>query len=178
MFLNDMSDEVRAAMLAEVNDDDLAGRLITSTRLSARGVADYPDLLRRAVQEHDERWLAEQLNMGGRLNQTETRRTRKGIHTVKVPYTAAQTLAEGELNRFFIRGLCVMVLAVDENSQLEVYRAKHVEQPRIESQRLIGKKVSAAKLLDDLRHNVGIDTALGIPAGPNSGLSVRIAAAI
>jgi hypothetical protein len=29
-------------------------------------------------------------------------------------------------------------------------------------------------LLDDLRTNVGVDTALGLPAGPNSGLSAMI----
>ncbi len=91
---------------------------------------------------------------------------------MSVPITAAETLAEGEFNRFYIRGVCRAVLA-NEQHEVEVYRAKAVAQPRPESQAKIGTRVNAATLLDDLRHNVGVDTALGVPAGPNSGLSVR-----
>lgn len=46
--------------------------------------------------------------------------------------------------------------------------------PRVESQAKIGAIVNAEELLADIRVNVGVDTALGLPAGPNSGLSVQI----
>ena len=38
----------------------------------------------------------------------------------------------------------------------------------------VGSAVPTLRLLDDLRANIGVDTALGIPAGPNSGLSVSL----
>jgi hypothetical protein len=57
---------------------------------------------------------------------------------------------------------------------LVVYRAKEVANPRPESTALIGKSLPANRLLDDLRANVGTDTALGLPPGPNSGLSVKL----
>lgn len=45
-----------------------------------------------------------------------------------------------------------------------------------ESVRLIGKKIKAKRICDDLRStsNAHVDTALGVPAEPNSGLSVRL----
>jgi hypothetical protein len=55
-----------------------------------------------------------------------------------------------------------------------VYRAKEVVNPRAESVALIGKSLPAKQLLDDLRTNIGTDTALGLPPGPNSGLSVKL----
>ncbi len=91
----------------------------------------------------------------------------------KVASNAAEMLAEGELNRFFIRGLCICMTAADVNAEVEIYRAKEVEKPRSESQMRIGKRVRASALLNDLRQNIAVDTALGVPAGPNSGLSVR-----
>ena len=42
------------------------------------------------------------------------------------------------------------------------------------SEQLIGQELGAAKLLADLRKNVGVDTALGLPPGPNSGLTAKI----
>jgi hypothetical protein len=90
-----------------------------------------------------------------------------------VPATAPETLAEGEFNRFYIRGLCVRALA-EGITELVIYRAKQVENPRSESTAKIGLKISAQALLTDLRANPGVDTALGLPPGPNSGLSVKL----
>ena len=67
------------------------------------------------------------------------------------------------------------MLSTEEGSvTIEVYRAKEVTNPRSESERKIGTIVDPKKLLDDLRANPGVDTALGLPSGPNSGLSVKI----
>ncbi|MDP9470553.1 MAG: hypothetical protein M3Q71_07785 [Chloroflexota bacterium] len=57
---------------------------------------------------------------------------------------------------------------------VEVYRAKQVTSPRLESQRMLGKLVDPEELLNDLRAHPGTDTALGLPSGPNSGLSIRL----
>jgi hypothetical protein len=42
-----------------------------------------------------------------------------------VPVTAADTLAEGEFNRFYLRGLCRRASAANM-AEIEVYRAKEV----------------------------------------------------
>jgi len=161
-------------MAEEVQRDVAAGTLYLSDRLSRTGSSDYPTLLGEAVNGQNDDWLATQLRQGGRINATEQRRKPKGGYaTVSVPVTAAETLAEGEFNRFYIRGLCLRAIA-DGITELEVYRAKVVDSPRSESQRKIGSKVDPTTLLNDLRANPGVDTALGLPAGPNSGLSVKL----
>lgn len=112
------------------------------------------------------------------MNATEQRRKPSGGYsTVSVPVTAADTLAEGEFNRFYVRGLCRRNLQ-DRDGQLVVHRAKTVAQPRPESEALIGTNPDAQRLLSDLRTNIGVEPALGVPKGPNSGLSVKIIKAL
>lgn len=81
-------------------------------------------------------------------------------------------LAEGELNCFYIRGVCRR--AIEEGMAVEVYRARRVAQPRPQSEALIGKRPNPDALLGDLRRNVGRGTYHHVPGGPNSGLSVRL----
>ncbi|BEE07817.1 hypothetical protein [Aeromonas dhakensis] len=57
---------------------------------------------------------------------------------------------------------------------VQVYRGKNVANARSESKQMIGQIISPKELLDDLRTNVGVDTALGLPAGPNSGLTIKL----
>lgn len=104
---------------------------------------------------------------------TEQRRKPKGgFTTARVPFNAHETLAEGEFNRFYARGLCACVLA-EGGSEVEVYRGKIVTSPRPESEAMIGQHLSAQQLLEDLRTAQGVEPALGLPPGPNSGLTVR-----
>lgn len=166
----------RTEMAAEVADDVAKGSLYLSLRLSEIGRHDYPDMLRDAVARYDETWLAAQLRTSGRLNARELSHSKTGKVIDKlVPVTAADTLAEGEFNRFYLRGLCRRALAAGM-AEIEVYRAKEVASPRSESVALIGRRLSATALLADLRVSVGVDTALGLPPGPNSGLSGRLIA--
>ena len=44
-----------------------------------------------------------------------------------------------------------------------IYRGKEVQQPRAESQAMIGKRINAGALLDDLRKSPGVEPALGLP---------------
>lgn len=62
----------------------------------------------------------------------------------------------------------------DGITSLEIYRAKLVSNPRAESQARIGSRIDPQALLDDLRTHPGVDTALKLPAGLNSGLSVKL----
>ena len=91
----------------------------------------------------------------------------------KVPANAADTLAEGEFNRFYCRGLCARVSG-STPGEVEIYRGRESSQPRRESEALIGRRLEATSVLRDLRSSVGVEPALGVPPGPNSGLTLRI----
>lgn len=174
LHLNNLDEKTRRFMLEEVERDIANDQLYISPRLSSTGRASYIALLKEAMQSQDDDWLAQNLRHGGLMNPTEQRRKPNGGYTmVKVPVTAPDTLAEGEFNRFYARGLARR--AIEEGiPALEVYRAKEVMQPRSESIRKIGTKIDPKALLQDLRTHPGVDTALGLPPGPNSGLSVKI----
>lgn len=174
LYLPDLLPDVRALMLAEIQSSITIGSIYISPRLTDTGRKEYPNLLTGAASSYEDGWLANELRRNGRLKQFEQRRKPSGGFTdVKVPVTAPETLAEGEFNRFYICGLCQYAIK-NGISALVVYRAKEVERPRPESEAKIGMLVNPTELLADLRQNIGLDTFLGIPAGPNSGLSVRL----
>ncbi len=170
--LVDLDQETREQMLAELADDLARGSLYLSNRLTDRGRREYPDLLREAFASGDEVSLGRALNRPGMLAAFETAVRKGRPHSKRVPHDAAQTLAEGEFNRFYLRGLCRSVLAFG-GTEVEVYRARYSGSPRSESEAMIGMRLDAAELLADLREHPGVDTALRLPPGPNSGLSAR-----
>lgn len=174
LLLLDLDEKTRRCMAQEISRDLYLGALYRSPRLSGVGRRDWPELLLSAAQHHDERWLAHQLAIESRLNEHETRRLPLGGTTIaKVPANAGETLAEGEFNRFYARGLCLRAIA-DGIAALEVYRAKRVAVERPDSAAMIGARLDPRALLDDLRTHPGMETALGLPRGPNSGLSVKM----
>ncbi len=174
LHYENLDSETRQWMLGEIELDVSRGTLYISPRLNERGVENYESLLREAVASHDDAWLAGQLRRGGYLKAFEQRRKpRGGVTTAKVPISAPDTLAEGEFNRLYVRGLCMR--AIEEGvAEVEVYRGKSVRQPRPESVAMIGKRIPAQALLKDLRQSPGVEPALGLPPGPNSGLTVRL----
>ncbi len=170
---DDLDAEVRGRMLEELRLDQQTGKLSLSPRLSEQGLRDWPALVADAIKDRDDGWLEARLREQGRLRAYEQRRKPKGGFTqAKVPEKAAETLAEGEFNRFYARGLCVAVVAAG-GDEVEVYRGKAVTTPRHESEAMLGKRLPARALLEDLRTHQGVDTVLGLPPGPNSGLTVR-----
>jgi len=169
-----LDQKTREFMLDEVELDVSTGSLYLSPRLTTQCQGLFKSLLNEAIRRYDDTWLAKELRRHGCVRTHEQRHKPKGgFTTVKVPIGAAETLAEGEFNRFYIRGLCAR--ALDSGiSEVQVYRAKRVRQPRPESEALVGKKISARRLLADLRESKGEEPDLRIPGGPNSGLSVRL----
>ena len=168
-----IDEAVRAAMVREIESDHAKGTLYISPRLTEAGVDEWPWILREAAEQHDDAWIASELRERGLLClQEQTHTPRGGVTTVRVPRTAPETLAEGEFNRFYARGLCVDVLT-SGGDEVEVYRGKDVQPPRPEPEAMIGRRLSARQLLDDLRSSSGVEPALGLPPGPNSGLTVR-----
>jgi hypothetical protein len=170
----DLDERTRTLMVLEFEDDLTRHRVYVSDRLNPEGQRHYPDLLRQALTTHTPEWLAAQLRAGQLFNHSERRRTPSGgITSAQIPSTAADTLAEGEFNRYYMRAICRRALE-DGISQVQVYRAKAVQHARSASQAKIGHLMAPDRLLDDLRTHPGTDTALGLPPGPNSGLSVRL----
>jgi hypothetical protein len=90
-----------------------------------------------------------------------------------MPVNAPDTLAEGEFNRFCARAICLRAIE-DGVPTAVVCRAQQVDQPRPESVAPIGTHLQSEALLNDLRTHPGMDTALRLPPGPNSGPSVRL----
>lgn len=174
LHLENLDDRTRQCMLAELDLDVSNGNLYLSPRLTGTRRKEYETLFRRAIEAGNDAAMAESLRAIGLLGFFEEKRLTDGtVIAAKVPINAAETLAEGEFNRFYIRALCRR--AIEDNiPELVIYRAKQVTKPRPDSQAKTGKKIPARALLEDLRTHQGIDTALGLPAGPNSGLSVRL----
>lgn len=167
-------EEARRYMLEEIELDIASGELYISPRLNEQGIMPYIGLLKEAAQKNSDDWLAGEIRFGGLLNQQERKRKPKGGYTwADVPHTAHETMAEGEFNRFYIRGLCKRAIEAGIQ-ELIIYRAKEVMHARSSSQALIGTRINAKALLDDLRTHIGETPALKMPGGPNSGLSVRL----
>ena len=151
-------------MIKELELDISNGKLYISPRLNPTGQKNWGNLLREAFQNYDDDWLANELLSRGYMKMQETRRTRSGETIVaRVPVTARETLAEGEFNRFYARGVCTRA-GEDGIPDVEVCRGKLVQTPRPESQAKIGKKVCAKTLREDLRTSQGVEPALGISA--------------
>lgn len=171
--LPNLDELTRALMVEEFQDDARQQRLYISPLLSGQGVHDYAALLEEALRHGSPDSLAARLRERRRiLRSTQRRKRGGGFQLAAVPYNAAQTLAESEFNRYYIRAVCRRALLA--GVPVVVYRAKRVGQPRTDSEALIGEQVDPAALLEDLRAHPGERAALGIPGGPGSGISVRL----
>lgn len=169
-----LDEATRRFMLEEIEMDIADGTIYISSYLNDHGCATWPDLMRRAAESGNDDTLATAIRHDDCLKTHVQRRKPKGGFTVAaVPYTAHETMGEGEFNRYYCRGLCHR--AVEEGiPDLEVYRAKEVREPRWQSQEKLGMRVDPRTILEDLRQTQGVEPALGLPPGPNSGLTLRI----
>jgi len=174
-FFPNLDHDTRQLMIEEIQHDISNSRLFVSNRLSVSGKSDYVDLLFEAARNFDEEWLADQLRLNQRLNTHEDRNLHGGkVIKAEIPATAAETLAGGEFNRFYIRAICRRA----SGDLVELYRAKQATNPRPESESVIGNQINADGLLNDMRTHAGEGTyegaVFGIPSGPNSGISVKL----
>ncbi len=169
-----LNDQTRRLMSEEIDRDESSRSLYLSDNLSPEGKGRYPNLLKEAALHGDDDTLAAEIKP--LLNEREKPRKLKsgGYSTPPRMRSNAHTmLAEGEFNRFYLRGLCRHALE-EGIGDLVVFRAKQVSNARSASEAMIGAKIPAQQLLEDLRTHVGVDTALGLPPGPNSGLSAHL----
>jgi hypothetical protein len=161
----------RRHAIAELDRDIAAGTFHASERLRPTAIDSYQRLLREALSYYDDLWLEERAS--DLIVDVEPRRTASGTQTTaKVPQMASRMLAEGDFNRYYMRG--VATRAVEEGRQIvEVYRARLSHEPRRESAELEGHRLAAPDVLDQLRGESAAEPAVRL-GRPNSGLSVRL----
>ncbi len=175
LYFENLDERTRQLMLAEVDYDISHNQLHVSPFLSGQGQRDYVNLLREAMQSGSDETLAQHLREHRRILRTLPRRNPKGGFSIAAtPENAAQLLAESEFNRYYIRALARRAIE-DGIPELVIYRAKPVANPRPESEARIETSLPPDELLEDLRSHPGDEPpTLGVPSGPNSGLSVRL----
>src|SRR6185503_427887 len=175
LYYENLDDRTRQLMLEEMDYDIAHNQLHISPLLSGQGERDYPSLLREAIQSGSDETLAENLRVHRRLSKALPRRKPKGGYGIaSTPDNAADMLAEGEFNRYYIRALARRALE-DGIQELVVYRARPVQSPRPESEARVETALPAQELLEERRSHPGDERhRLGVPSGPNSGLSVRL----
>jgi hypothetical protein len=162
----------RRYAIGELDADLASGAFHASERLRPTAIADYQHLLRESLRYYDDLWLEQRAS--DLLIDFETRQTRSGGQTTaKIPEMASRMLAEGDFNRYYMRG--VALRAIEEGRQVvEVYRARLSLEPRPESAEAEGQRVQAKEVLDYLR-GVTNEAPDAVRLGrPNSGLSVRL----
>jgi hypothetical protein len=164
-----LDETTRQYMLIEVDQAIKASQLHFSRRFNEQGVLQYPQLLRVAVASGNEETLAAALQ---RYHCFATHEN-QGAVTRKVPENAAITFAEGEFNAFYMRGVCHR--AIREGHMVEVYRAKASDVPRKASQLIEGQQHNPSRVLLLFKNSPdGSQRGVGMPAGSNSGLSLRL----
>ncbi|NTV47513.1 MAG: hypothetical protein HGB11_13570, partial [Chlorobiales bacterium] len=156
-----LNQETRKFMLKE---SKLGGHY-ESPRLTPAGKQKWQELLEEAITYHDDNWLATEVINGGYSNNSEEyiRNGKQFSRVINKPQ-AAEQLAEGVFNRYYIRGLCLYAKSVGITG-LVIYRGKAVSKPRAESEAKIGAIVPIDLVLTELRKNdfVSIGDALGVP---------------
>ena len=160
----------RRHAVAELDQDIKGESFHASDRLRPTAIESYRKLLREALSYYDDLWLEDRAS--DLLVEVEPRRTASGAQTTaKVPQMAARMLAEGDFNKYYMRGVAQRAIA-EARQVVEVYRARLSHEPRRESEELEGHRLAAAEVLDQLR---GAATTSPVRLGrPKSGLSVRL----
>jgi hypothetical protein len=105
LSLKNLDAQTRALMLEEI-DMAIAAiggeeGLYLGQRLTTAGRNDFPGLLKQSAEQRDERWLTDQLRSNSRLKAKEERHLKKGVILADVPFSAPETLADGEFNYFW-----------------------------------------------------------------------------
>jgi len=167
-----LDDRTRGLMKEEIATATNNDQIYFSARFNAIGSGSWIEWLTEAAESHDEHWLAYQIEASGGMKDFEGRAKQTGGYTVAhVPHTAAETMAEGQFNRFYIAGVCRRAIEAGQ-SHVTIYRARHRGDPRPESRALEGITMDAQTLLEQVRSK---QAAFGCPMlKPNSGLSIQL----
>jgi hypothetical protein len=167
-----LDDTTRSSMLQAIEEAEKTNNIYYSTRFNQNGNNQWLPLLKQAAQQFNEHWLAYQLEFNELMKDFESAIKPSGGYTSKhVPHTAAETMAEGQFNRFYILGLCKRARA-ESITHLEIYRAKERLDPRPESEALIGTLLSIDEIESQLKETKASFKSQLVK--PNSGLCVKL----
>lgn len=128
-------EQVRALMMAELEEDIKTGRIYESKNLKILWV--YIEVLRKNIYSWDIDSFSQDLSQYMKWDSVSKR------------LNNAIKLANSEFNRYYIRGVCLK--AIELNITPSVYRYRTTKDPRPESVRLEGNKIDAYKPLQELR---------------------------
>jgi hypothetical protein len=161
-------------MLEELDQDIADHRLYLSMDLSERGRADFERLLHTAIELGTDASLADELAACERVIPPDRWQKQGEEHSMAARQVATATaLAQDEFHRFYARGVCRQALAQGLHT-LVIYRAKPATPPRANSDAMVGVRIDATSLLEDLRASPDLRRPSGLPAYRDSGLSVRL----
>ena len=168
----DLNKTSRQFMLEAIEEAQQSDNIYFSKKFNENGIKQWLSLLKLAASEHNEHWLSFKLEENQLFSLFEGAQKPSGGYTIKhIPHTAAETIAEGQFNRFYILGLCK--LAKSKNiDNLIIYRAKESRNPRPESESLINSTISVDEIEEQLK-----DTQASFKSKliqPNSGISLKL----
>jgi hypothetical protein len=167
-----LNSDTREYIVEAITEAEKSFNLYYGPHLKETAKGEFAALLKEAAAAHDEQWLTSQLHALDMMNKIEKHRTKAGKEvTQKMPPEAAENLAAGQFNRFYMLGLCIWA-QYNDIPQLQVYRAKELPNPKPEAEYLVGKTIP----VDDIEAQLkGRDQSLySLLADPNSGLSLRL----
>ncbi|WP_159080028.1 hypothetical protein [Methyloceanibacter sp. wino2] len=133
------------------------------------------DDLREAAAHHNDDWLAQRLIEEAVALDRKRQKRGDGVYWryVNIAY-AAQTTAENEFNKLYIRGVCRFAIesGIDK---VEVYRAKTLSAAPHDPAQLLGNTADPESLLSVLRGDKTVeDPPLKEAYFTDTGLSVRL----
>jgi hypothetical protein len=163
----------RRFMIAELETDAATGALFLSPQLSDAGLRQYRRLLRDAILAGTDASFAEALCAQDAVRQPSRWQHPREVGAAEALVAVTVRLAEREFHRFYLRGLCCR--ALDQGvPTLVIYRARPADPGRASADAMIGVRIDARSLLEDLR---GVFRSLpphGLPQCRDPGLSVRL----
>ncbi len=171
LTLPDLDADTRRYMLDELEADVRGRCLYLSPYLTELGRGAYEGALRAAILHGTEESLADELRGPGRMDLPAG--WRQGTLSHGLPAGAPDALAEAEFHRFYVRGLCRRALAEGIRS-LVIYRAKADVPPRANADGMVGVRIDAASLLEDLQATSGQLPPRVLHGCPHPGMSVRL----
>jgi hypothetical protein len=160
-------------MLAELESDLAAGTLYLSPRLSEEGLRQYPRLLRAALVTGTDASFAEALSAHDAVQPPSRWQHPREVGPDEALVEVTSRLAEREFHRFYIRGLCRRALAHGVET-LVIYRARPADAGRASADAMIGVRINASSLLEDLCGTFRSLPPHGLPQCRDPGLSVRL----
>lgn len=159
-----LNETVRRFMLLEFEQ----GGHYISPRLNEAGRARWIGLLKDALMYHTDVWLERELLRRNCFIATEYLKSSMGKPVTRAVNREqiAKALAEGEFNRFYIRGLCLAAKSRGLTHVI-VTPGRVIPNAPPESRKSVGKAIEVNMLLETLRNHgcKHIDAALGAPEG-------------